>query len=209
MMHRQTNTHKHPTVDLTAICTCLGQMAATMLRPRHEAQNLPYQAWRRSPTGRAELFILDWSLDGRAPPTSGPMLASRDPSRERRRKRDPSRNRRAMVTESAIRLRLRPGPSAPHPRPGRLLFKVEADVKMSTGRRSYSTVSLPTPAFVSLCCLLFGCATPAWMQLIQPSPPSPPPSPPGWDMATNRNVVLSNTATWQYGAQHVPLGITC
>eukprot|EP00955_Chlamydomonas_euryale_P059652 357440-Chlamydomonas_euryale.AAC.4 len=79
---------------------------------------------------------------------------------------------------------------------------------MLAASRSYSRVSLPTAAFATVCCLLFGWAMPAWMQLIQPRPPSPPPSPPGWDLDTNRNVVLSNTATWQFGAQHVPLGMT-
>eukprot|EP00955_Chlamydomonas_euryale_P072574 361440-Chlamydomonas_euryale.AAC.10 len=44
-------------------------------------------------------------------------------------------------------------------------------------------------------------------QLDQSSPPSPPPSPPGW-ANTNRNVVLSNTATWQYGAPHAKLGFS-
>eukprot|EP00955_Chlamydomonas_euryale_P049565 354287-Chlamydomonas_euryale.AAC.2 len=49
-----------------------------------------YQARRQSPTGRAQPFILDGSPDGRRPPAGGPRPASRDLSRDRRRKRDPS-----------------------------------------------------------------------------------------------------------------------
>eukprot|EP00955_Chlamydomonas_euryale_P091781 364647-Chlamydomonas_euryale.AAC.7 len=64
------------------------------------------------PTGRAELFILDGSPDGRGPAARGPRPASRDPSRDRRRKRDPSCGRRVTVAESATRPRPRPGPSA-------------------------------------------------------------------------------------------------
>eukprot|EP00955_Chlamydomonas_euryale_P066728 359623-Chlamydomonas_euryale.AAC.2 len=77
----------------------------------------PYQARRRSLTGRAGLFILDVPPNGRGPLPVVPS-ALRDPSRDRRRKRDPSCDRRATTAESATRPRPRQGPSAPRPRPG-------------------------------------------------------------------------------------------
>eukprot|EP00955_Chlamydomonas_euryale_P110736 366018-Chlamydomonas_euryale.AAC.9 len=59
---------------------------------RCSLRSLREKARRRSPTGRAELFILDGSPDGRGPPAGGPRPASRDPSRDRRRTRDPPRD---------------------------------------------------------------------------------------------------------------------
>eukprot|EP00955_Chlamydomonas_euryale_P098133 365124-Chlamydomonas_euryale.AAC.22 len=92
------------------------------------AEDLPYQARRRSPTGRAQLFILAGSPDIRGPPAGGRRPASRDPSRDRRAPARPSHNgptvtrpsrNGSRAAESAIRLRPRPRPSAPYPLPGR------------------------------------------------------------------------------------------
>eukprot|EP00955_Chlamydomonas_euryale_P109320 365924-Chlamydomonas_euryale.AAC.1 len=83
----------------------------------------PPLARRRSPTGRAQLFILDGPPDGHGPPAGGPRPAAwRDPSHDRRRKRAPSRDRRATIAESATRPQSCPGPS-PHPRPGRVCVR--------------------------------------------------------------------------------------
>eukprot|EP00955_Chlamydomonas_euryale_P054948 355986-Chlamydomonas_euryale.AAC.24 len=79
----------------------------------HTTPTRPSDGRRRA----AQLFILDGSPDGRGPAARGPRPASRDPSRDRRRKRDPSCGRRETVAESATRPRPRPGPSAPHPQP--------------------------------------------------------------------------------------------
>eukprot|EP00955_Chlamydomonas_euryale_P095411 364937-Chlamydomonas_euryale.AAC.15 len=71
--------------------------------------------------GRAQLFILGGSPDGRGPPAGGPRPASRDPSRDHRRKRDLSCERRATVAESATRQRPQDlrhpthGPEEPEP----------------------------------------------------------------------------------------------
>eukprot|EP00955_Chlamydomonas_euryale_P055093 356031-Chlamydomonas_euryale.AAC.12 len=50
----------------------------------------PYQARRRSPTGRVELFIQGGSPGGCGTPAVGPRPASRDPLRTRCRTRGPS-----------------------------------------------------------------------------------------------------------------------
>jgi len=75
-------------------CTALRPHAGPTCRTRAAAPRCllchpPCQAQRWSPTGRAMLFILDGSPDGRGPPAGGPRPASHDPSRDRRWKRDP------------------------------------------------------------------------------------------------------------------------
>eukprot|EP00955_Chlamydomonas_euryale_P083664 363881-Chlamydomonas_euryale.AAC.5 len=60
---------------------------------RHQVlPTIPERPGDGSPTGGAELFILDGLPDGRGPPAGGPRPASRtrDPLRDGRRKRDPS-----------------------------------------------------------------------------------------------------------------------
>eukprot|EP00955_Chlamydomonas_euryale_P096951 365043-Chlamydomonas_euryale.AAC.8 len=65
-------------------------------------QLAPLLGRRRSPTGRAQLFILDGSQDGRGPLAGGPRLASHDPSHARRWKRDPSCDRRATLLRTCV-----------------------------------------------------------------------------------------------------------